>query len=246
MAMEYFPCYHSYRKKCEKLTDQELGRLFRALMSFSETGEAQELAGRESIAFDFIADDISRAQEAYEEKCRTNRKNGALSTGRTVADGTERGRSVANGSGRGRTVANAPQTKDKSKDKEKTKDKVVSPGGDTTARARDPAAVAQAAYMDRINPTPSARTLAELKGFAETMGAECVLRAIDIALDAGIAKWEYIRAILRSKQVDGVRSLSDWDALEAAWQSRKQDQSARRQPASSSEYDELMRIAKGG
>ena len=60
MAIEYFCCYHSYRKKCEKLTDQELGRLFRSLLIYSETGERQELAGRESIAFDFIADDIDR------------------------------------------------------------------------------------------------------------------------------------------------------------------------------------------
>ena len=60
MAIEYFCCYHSYRKKCEKLTDQELGRLFRSLMIYSETGERQDLAGRESIAFDFIADDIDR------------------------------------------------------------------------------------------------------------------------------------------------------------------------------------------
>lgn len=69
MAIEYFCCYHSYRKKCEKLTDQELGRLFRALLMYSETGERQELAGRESIAFDFIADDIDRAKDAYEAKC---------------------------------------------------------------------------------------------------------------------------------------------------------------------------------
>ena len=76
MAMEYFHCYHSYRRRCEKLTDQELGRLFRALLEYSETGETQELAGRESIAFDFIADDIDRAKTAYEAKCRGNAENG--------------------------------------------------------------------------------------------------------------------------------------------------------------------------
>jgi len=73
---EFFPCYHSYLKKCEKLTDQELGRLFRALMGYSITGERQELAGRESIAFDFIADDIDRAEAAYQEKCETSARNG--------------------------------------------------------------------------------------------------------------------------------------------------------------------------
>ena len=73
---EFFPCYHSYFKKCEKLTDQELGRLFRALMKYSITGERQELAGRESIAFDFIADDIDRAKINYEAQCRQNAENG--------------------------------------------------------------------------------------------------------------------------------------------------------------------------
>lgn len=105
MAIEYFCCYHSYRKKCEKLTDQELGRLFRSLMIYSETGERQELAGRESIAFDFIADDIDRAKKAYDEKCRKNRENGKKATG------TERNRSVPN----------APQNKEEYKDKEKDK-----------------------------------------------------------------------------------------------------------------------------
>ena len=73
---EYFPCYHSYLKKCEKLTDQEFGRLFRAALQYSITGERQELAGRESIVFDFIADDIDRANKAYAERCATNALNG--------------------------------------------------------------------------------------------------------------------------------------------------------------------------
>lgn len=92
MALEYFPFYHSYGKKTEKLTDQELGRLVRALVKFSETGETQELAGRESIAFDFISVDIQNARDAYEEKCAKNRANGTNATERprTVPTATER------------------------------------------------------------------------------------------------------------------------------------------------------------
>ncbi|MBC8533193.1 DUF6291 domain-containing protein [Yeguia hominis] len=76
MALEYFPCYHSYRRKIAKLSDQEVGRLFRSLLEYSETGEAPELAGRESVAFDFIADDIDRAKQNYSELCDRNRENG--------------------------------------------------------------------------------------------------------------------------------------------------------------------------
>ena len=106
MALEYFPCYHSYRKKLAKLSDQEVGRLFRALLEYSELGETQELTGRESVAFDFIADDIDRAKVSYEEKCEKNRKNG-----RKGASATERPP----------TPANAPQTKTKSETKSKSK-----------------------------------------------------------------------------------------------------------------------------
>lgn len=72
---EYFPCFHSYRRRTKNLTDQEVGRLFRALLEYSETGEAPELTGRESIAFDFIADDIDRARERYDDSCRKNAEN---------------------------------------------------------------------------------------------------------------------------------------------------------------------------
>ena len=75
MELDYFPCYNSYRRKVAKLSDQEVGRLFRALMDYSATGERQELAGRESVAFDFIADDIDRAKDNYRKKCETNKNN---------------------------------------------------------------------------------------------------------------------------------------------------------------------------
>ena len=106
MNTEYFCCYHSYLKKIAKLSDQEVGRLFRSLLQYSATGETQELAGRESIAFDFIADDIDRAKKNYEQKCKKNREN-------ALANAGERKRSQANGSERGDIV------EDKNKDKEK-------------------------------------------------------------------------------------------------------------------------------
>ena len=86
MAREYFKCFHSYFEKTKSLTDAEVGRLFRALMKFSATGEAPSLAGRESIAFDFIADEIVRDQEAYANLCRQNAENRAQRPSTTVND----------------------------------------------------------------------------------------------------------------------------------------------------------------
>lgn len=200
---EYFPCYHSYLKKCEKLTDQELGRLFRALMEYSVTGERQELAGRESIAFDFIADDIDRANGAYLKKCEKNSQNG------------KRG-----GRPEKRPVSEKPNGFEKSQSKDKSKDKSekeTSPpdGGEAKkAPVNATAAAVCADFLDRVNATASQSCLEELAAFAETLGEAVCKRAFDIALDAKKATWPYIRAILQDKQSRGVKCLADWDAAE--------------------------------
>ena len=76
MAIEFFPCYFSYARSLNRLSDQEVGRLFRALINYAATGEKPDLTGREVIAFDFIADDIDRAREQYDHQCNVNAENG--------------------------------------------------------------------------------------------------------------------------------------------------------------------------
>lgn len=100
MALEYFCCFNSYRKKTRNLSDSELGRLFRALMLYNETGEKTQLNGREETAFDFIAEDIDAGKERYEAKCAQNKANRGQRSTTAVNDGE-------------RTSTNVPQTKNK-------------------------------------------------------------------------------------------------------------------------------------
>ena len=90
MAMTGFICQDEYLAKCAKLSDQEVGRLFRALKKYHATGIEPELAGRESIAFDFIREDIDKAEKAYAAKCEKNRQN------RLITNDNERGRTITN------------------------------------------------------------------------------------------------------------------------------------------------------
>ena len=87
MALEYFCCFNSYRKKTRNLSDSELGRLFRALMLYNETGEKTQLNGREETAFDFIAEDIDAGKERYEAKCAQNKANRCQRSTTAVNDG---------------------------------------------------------------------------------------------------------------------------------------------------------------
>lgn len=77
MAQEYWCCYYNYYEKTKRLDDEQLGRLFRALMQYAATGELVEPTGPEALAFDFIAEDIKKSKESYEEKCFANRMNGS-------------------------------------------------------------------------------------------------------------------------------------------------------------------------
>lgn len=90
MAMTGFIFQDDYLGKVAKLSDQELGRLVRALAKYHATGEQQELAGRESVAYDFIKDDIDKAEKAYAAKCEKNRQN------RLTTNDNERGRTITN------------------------------------------------------------------------------------------------------------------------------------------------------
>lgn len=64
-----------YLDRLAKLSDQEVGRLVRALAVYHATGEEQELKGRECGYYDFIKGDIDEIENRYAAKCETNRNN---------------------------------------------------------------------------------------------------------------------------------------------------------------------------
>lgn len=99
MPMTGFFCQDEYLAKTAKLTDEEVGRLFRALIDYHANGVLAELDGRESIAFDFIKEDIDKAEKAYAKKCEQASKNRrkALSNDITDDDGGQRALTDVNG-----------------------------------------------------------------------------------------------------------------------------------------------------
>ena len=109
MAMSGFICHDDYLQKTAKLTDEEVGRLFRALMRYHATGIADCVDGLESIAFDFIREDIDRTEAAYKVKCEKNRNN--------------RLSAIVNNRQQSSTVVDDPSQKEKEKKKEKENDK---------------------------------------------------------------------------------------------------------------------------
>ena len=118
MALSGFICHDDYLKKTERLSNEELGRVFRALMKYHANKEEPDFDGMESMAFDFIRVDIDRADNEHQRKCETNREI------RLQAIENERQRSSTNVNERDHTKTKTRQEKEKEKenDKESTKE----------------------------------------------------------------------------------------------------------------------------
>ena len=95
--------------------------------------------------------------------------------------------------------------------------------------------------MNRIDPTPSPSSMDELKGYIKTMGPECCIRAIDAALDAKKASWNYVRRVLMNKASQGVRCIADWDAVEAKREAAKKFPAMQDHASAPGEVDQRVR-----
>lgn len=106
--MKYLKVFTDFAEDIEELGDAEIGRLFRAMLSYAETGIAPELKGNERFVWGTARKNIDKQRESYEERCAVNKR---------IA--TNRYETLRNG-----TLKHEPceeKEKDKEKDKEKKK-----------------------------------------------------------------------------------------------------------------------------
>ena len=136
-----------------------------------------------------------------------------------------------------KTEANAKleqSTSEKEKEIEKENKKESEIEGESLIARADVAAVMNA-FMNRIDPTPSRDCVDKLSAYIDVMGADCCLRAIQIADDNNARRWSYIHSILQDKCRQGVRNLEQWDALEAKRQQAAALMQGRRNAAPTAE-----------
>lgn len=172
-----------------KLSDAEVGRLFRGLLRYSMTGEQpQDLHGREEIVFDIYSQQIDREIAKYNEACKRNQRNAAT---RYDPQPVAASRSQSQ------------QGEDKGKDKDKDKDKGYQ---DDDARAgADPLIMYAVNNLQHMSPG----NLEELAGFAESLTADVIMFAVDEANANGAPRWAYVAAILRGYLRDGIKTVGD-------------------------------------
>ena len=76
MTKNSFVIYHNYRETLEDLTDEQVGKLFRAIFDYEIDKKEPNFNGELKIAFRFIKKDLDINNDKYESICERNRKNG--------------------------------------------------------------------------------------------------------------------------------------------------------------------------
>lgn len=71
-----FYLYNDYIDHVELMSDEDAGKLFKAILRYENGIETGELSGVATIAFSFIKNQLDRDADKYEEICRKNRQNG--------------------------------------------------------------------------------------------------------------------------------------------------------------------------
>lgn len=180
MAREYFCAYHSYLQDMKRLSDEEVGRLFRALLKYSSTGELDELIGNEKFYIDHMIGQIDRDRSKYIARCEKNRINGSIGG---KANASERKRMLTNASER---YQMPPKDKEKEKEKDKEKDNIppfIPPMGETGFSES-----LQLAFLNWINYKKEKRQsyksrgimalVTQIKNNVEKYGEEAVIEVI--------------------------------------------------------------------
>lgn len=108
MSDRYFTLYPDILETWAELTDEECGRLVRALAFYRRTGQPPAMTGHERLLFPVYKAQIDRDDKSYVSRCQTNAENGKKG-GRPKTKKTE-------------SFFEKPNKSEKSQEKEKEKD----------------------------------------------------------------------------------------------------------------------------
>lgn len=231
MERKGFFCYNSWLKALEPFGDAERGRIWTALLEYSN-GLAIDghSSGNERFILPMLIDQLDRDTQKNEKKSQTLKERQSQSTPSNHTQPTT-------------TRSNPPKDKDKNKDKDKDKDIPATAAAPAQSAIYSPdlAACIQR-YEQNCGSVPRAVADAISTALLK-FSASLICQAIDEAATNNARRWSYISKILDRCEQQGIYTV---DAYLAEKERAKPSRQAPRQPdAAASARDKLRAIAKG-
>lgn len=209
MERKQFTFYRSFWDAMQSLPKRDQLPFVTAMCAYALDGEERPLSGPAASSFSLVKPVLDTARR----KAENGKHGGSKSKAKQKqTESTEE--------------ANGKQT-EREKEKEIEIEKeleieneclYIPPSDDDTPLSRDGGVVGVVVRaVGEIGP----KGRAELSGFVDSMGEDCVLKALEAAQDAGKPTWAYVRGALRNKRDQGVTSAEQWDRAEARFQGAK-------------------------
>lgn len=228
MERKGFFCYNSWLKALEPFGDAERGRIWTALLEYSN-GLAIDghSSGNERFILPMLLDQIDRDTQKNEKKSQTLKERQSQSTPSNPAQPTT-------------TRSNPPKDKDKNKDKDKDIP--------TTAAACAQGEQYNADFADCIqryeqNCGSVPRAVADAISTALLkFPASLICQAIDEAAANNARRWSYISKILDRCEQQGICTV---EAYLAEKERAKSSRTATRQTDTTAAMERLKQLAKG-
>lgn len=206
-SRDYAALPHEYLEEMEELSDAEFGRLCRALLQYSMTGEVPALSGNERHHLKRVTMREDRYKASYQNSIEKHRSAGKKSAEkrRNIA---EHRSTALNDVEQSSTKGNYTNTKTNTETNTNTGSTPLTPQrGELPPLDADFGKV-WSFYEQNIGTPP--RYLADdLQDWLQVLPAELVIQAMKEAADHNRRNWAYIKAILNRWKESGVRSLAD-------------------------------------
>lgn len=203
MARNYAALFHEYLEEMADLTDAEFGRLARALLVYSRTGEFPALNGNERLFKRRVIMQEDRAQESYNQVVGKNRANGKLGGRPRKTSGNKENPEKPRETQNNPTKPNeTPKTQIKIESEIKTEIDTPLPYGNKGSKAATPPT-----RETRFTPP----TLAEVQAYLAECGSNIdAERFIDFYASKG---W-----------MVGKNRMKDWQAAVRTWEKRRKEE----------------------
>lgn len=208
MARNYAALFHEYLDEMADLTDAEFGRLARALLVYSRTGEFPALNGNERLFKRRVIMQEDRAQESYVQVVEKNRANGQLGGRPKKPKETHRNPEKPTETQRNPTKPTETQkTQIEIESEIKTEINTPLPNGNKGSKAATP-------------PTREARfsppSLSEVQAYISERGS---------AVDAQ----QFIDFYASKGWMVGKNRMKDWKAAVRTWEQRRKEEAGEHQ-----------------
>lgn len=215
MDKSSFLIYLDYEEQFNLLTDEQIGRLMRAIIKYEKTREIPQLNGIVKMAFSFIKTQLDRDREKYEAKCEKNREN-AKKGGRPRKN--QKDNLKANGFNENQMDAKKPDD-----DKEDEEDNEEDIDNDLLLK-KEKEEKLQQRFIECLNSF-NINAISECIKYLDELPFEVIDYVLSKTSGIKCPNWNYANTILQDYVKRKIDSVEKIQAEESGFKNQKQDTS---------------------